>query len=397
MGTTPSTPDASRRDRLLSVVADLVARGGVGMFLAAPVKPGGAAFPEPWKPTKGGVEALLRRLAWHAGGLGERSVTIKDDRLGAPPTEHKPQTRVELTEVRQKELAFTLVYVGEDDIVGTLAHEIGVAYAALHRPEEADPYRTQEQPVIAIEQDRDLERGSIATAYLGLGVLAANAAFQQYSSRVNIDAYQPSVYEVHRAGYVKMSDLAFLLAVQAIVRGERTAPAGLGPPQRDEVTAWIEALADDAAELRARLGIAATDRSEERPKPVRFVDVDLADDEVTAAKREGFRWATHRGGVGMIAGAAIGVAGAAILMGGPTVAFAVVMGATVIGHYAGKGVRTIRCSRCATVIGAGAQQCKKCGAVMRGDIARLADRLEAEEKLERSRDDEPTDSTRDAS
>jgi hypothetical protein len=378
---TPSTPDEARRERLLSVVAELVARGGAASLVLPPVKPGGAAFPERWKPTRGGVEALLRRLAWHAGGLGERSVTIKDERLGAPPTERKPQTRVELTEVRQKELAFTLGYIGEDDIVGTLAHEIGVAFAALHRPGEADPYRTQEQPVIAIEADRDLERGSIATVYLGLGVLAANAAFQQYSSRVAVDAYQPHVYEVHRAGYVEMSDLAFLLAVQAIVRGERTAPAGLGPPQRDEVVGWIEALAGREAELRDRLGVTGAERGTERPKPVPFVDVDLSED-VAPAKRTGFRWETHRGGVGMIAGLALGVGIAIATATTQFVFWSVSVAGVGVGSIVGRKIRVVRCSNCATVIGVGAQSCRKCGSIMRGDIARLSDRLDAEERLE---------------
>jgi hypothetical protein len=379
----PSTPDPSRREQLLGVMADLVARGGAGPLLLPPVRPGSAAFPEPWKPTCAGVQALLRRLAWHAGGLGQRTIAITDERLGAPPTERKPQTRVEITEVRAKELAFTLVFVGEDDVVGTLAHEIGVAYAALHRPDEADPYRTSEQPVITIDGDRDLERGSIAAVYLGLGVIAANAAYQQYSSRVGIDAYQPTIHEVHRAGYVNMSDLAFLLAVQAVVRGEEAPPAGLGGPQRDEVTPWIEALAGSASELRARLGIPATAEPGAREAPVCFADLDLRDEEAApVAKRNGFRWETSRRGVGIIAGLASGVGLAFAVAPTEPMFYAITLGGVAAGHFLGGRVRVIRCSACVTPIGAGAQTCRKCGAVMRGDIARLADRLEAEERLE---------------
>ncbi len=377
----PSAPAENRRERLLSVLADFVARGGAATFMREPVKPGGAAFPEPWKATRGGVEALLRRLAWHAGGLGERTVIIQDDRMGAPPTEHKARSRCELTEVRPKEMVLSLGFIGEDDIVGTLAHEIGVAYAVLHRPDEADPYRTSEQPVIAVDPDRDLERGSIATVYLGLGVLAANAAFQQYSSRVGVDAYQPHVYEVHRAGYVEMSDLAFLLAVQMVVRGERSAPAGLGGPQRDEVTAWIEILAPRESELCRQLGVSAAQRGTERPKPVRFIDVDLHED-IAPTRRNGFRWATHRGGIGMMLGLVVGLGLAAAVANTNMVFWTVSAGGVVAGSVMGRRVRTIRCSICATVIGPNAQSCRKCGAVMRGDIARLADRLEAEERLE---------------
>ncbi len=390
----PTTPDARRREWLLGVVADLVARGGSAALLAPPVKPGGAAFPEPWKPTRGGVAALLRRLVWHAGGLDDRTIAITGEQLGAPPTEHKAQTRVELVEVRKKELAFTVTYIGEDDVVGTLAHEVGVAYAALHRPDgDADPYRTSEQPVIAIDPDRDLERGSIATVYLGLGVMAANAAFQQYSSRVGVDAYQPHVYEVHRAGYVKMSDLAYLLAVQAIVRGDGGGPPpGLNGPQRDEVTAWLTALEGHASELRDRLGIAATDRGEPRPAVVRFTDVDLREIvEAPAARRDAFRWQTHRGGVGMIAGM---VVGGALAVSAPKAVLIGVLAGGGTGHIVGRRVRVMRCSACARPLAASAETCRTCGAVMRGNIARLADRLEAEERLEPERSDHDHDDHR---
>jgi hypothetical protein len=344
------------------------------------VKPGGAAFPEPWKPTRGGIAALLRRLVWHAGGLGERSVAVDDQRLGAPPTERKPQTRIELTQVSTKELSFAVGFIGEDDIVGTCAHEIGVACAVMYRPDEADPYRTQEQAVVAVDA-RDLERGSIATVYLGLGVLAANAAFQQYSSRVAVDAYQPTVYEVLRAGYAEMSDLAYLLAVQAVIRGEATAPPGLGPPQKDEVTAWIETLAPQAAVLRERLGVQDAERGTTRPTPVRFTDVDMSEDP-EPAKRTGFRWETNRSGVGMFAGLALGVGIAMAAAPSQLTFMSISMVGVGAGNFVGRRMRAIRCSNCATVIGAGAQHCVKCGSLMRGDIKRLAERLEAEERLE---------------
>ncbi|MBA3820640.1 MAG: hypothetical protein H0X17_17240 [Deltaproteobacteria bacterium] len=45
-------------------------------------------------------------------------------------------------------------------------------------------------------------------------------------------------------------------------------------------------------------------------------------------------------------------------------------------------MRVARCSACVTVLDVRAQTCRSCGANLRGDIARLADRLEAEEQLE---------------
>ncbi|MDQ3370229.1 MAG: hypothetical protein M3680_32835, partial [Myxococcota bacterium] len=52
------------------------------------------------------------------------------------------------------------------------------------------------------------------------------------------------------------------------------------------------------------------------------------------------------------------------------------------GHVLGRRVRVARCSACVTVLDVRAQTCRSCGANLRGDIARLADRLEAEEQLE---------------
>jgi len=179
MMTEPATPDAESREQLLDVLAEFVAKDGAGAFLLPPVEPGDAAFPEPWAASKPGVVLLLRRLAWHAGL--DREIELEDRRAGAPPTERKPQTRVELIEVRRRSAVFVLRFIGEDDVPGTLAHEVGIAYAVLHRPDEADPYRTAEAPIISVDPDVDLERGSIATVYLGLGVLAANAARQQHT------------------------------------------------------------------------------------------------------------------------------------------------------------------------------------------------------------------------
>lgn len=375
----PSQPDAETREHLLDVVADLVARAGAAPLLSVPVVPGAAAFPDPWAPTRAGVAVLLRRLLWHADIA--RDVELEDRRAdGAPPTERKPATRIELFELREKHARFALGFVGDDDVVGTLAHEIGVAFAAEHRPDEADPYRTAEPPVISIDPDRDLERGSIATVYLGLGVLAANAAFQEYSRAGRFNgAYEALDYDVLRAGHVPMSALAFLLAVQAVVRDALVPPEGLEPPQKDEVIAWIAALRGRGAELRARLGIASDASGREREAVIAFPNVALEDE--PPPRKTAFRWSTHRGGVGLIAGAVLGV-GVAAFVASRGMSPIVVFGGAATGHIVGRRVAVPRCSACANIVGKGATVCPRCGAALRGDIAQLSDRLEAEERLE---------------
>ena len=383
----PTAPDAATRERLLDVLAELIARGGAERFLRAPVEPGVKAFPDRWARTRVGVQLLLRRLAWHAGleRDGVREISILDRRAGRPVTERMPATRIEAAQVREGAATFVLGFVGNDDVVGTAAHEIGVMFAALHRPGQAEPYRSAEPPAIEVD-GADLERGSIATVYLGLGVLAANAAFQEYSrgGRFN-GAYEPLEHDVLRAGYVPMSALAYVLAVQAVVRDAAAVPVGLAGPQRDEVSAWMAALRGEAGELRARFGIGASERGDERAAPEAFAVEDGELHEGEAERRTAFRWKTNRGGVGLVAGTVFGVGFALIASRGAMPLL--VLGAATGGHVIGRRVRVPRCSACANVVRGDATTCERCGAQLRGDIERLADRLEAEEKLEAERHD----------
>ena len=378
----PTKPDRETRERLLGVLAELIAKGGAERFLMPPVKPGAAMFPEPWAPTTAGVQLLLRRLLKHAGI--ERGVEVDDDRMAkAPPTERKPATRLELVEVSKDKARFTLHLIGSDDIGGTLAHEVGVLHATMHRSDKADPYRTAEPPVIAVDPDRDLERGSIATVYLGLGVLAANAAYQQYSSAGRFNGgYVPLEYDVLRAGSLPMSALAYLLAVQAVVRDdELEPPPGLAPPQRDEVAEWIKALDGQQHALLDRLGIDyVSTEVVEQPRVVEPLGDELPPFEEPPPKATAFRWHTHRGGVGFVAGTVMGM-GLAFVVSRGMLPFTALGGATA-GHLIGRRVRAPRCSACATIVRDGATTCWRCGALLRGDIASLSERLEAEERLE---------------
>jgi hypothetical protein len=262
----------------------------------------------------------------------------------------------------------------------------------LARGDDPVPYRTAELPsgdayrdnaaaLHDVDHERDLERGSVATVYLGLGVVAANASFQQYSQGGRFNgAYVPLEYDVLCAGYLPLSSIAFLLAVQAVLRHEASPPPGLHGPQRDEVGAWLDALRDRGDELRDRLGIDEAAVAAPRPEVVPFPDVDSIADEAPAP-RTAFRWRTHRGFVGLAAGAFLGGGIAFALPRGdlrPLVAVA----SMIAGHVAGRRVRVPRCSACASVVGATDTTCVHCGAELRGDIAHRSDRLEAEERLD---------------
>jgi len=381
----PPDPDVETREHLVDVLGEFVARAGAGPLLLPPVEPGKAAFPDPWAATRAGSSLLLRRLAWHAGL--DRAIEVEDRQVGARPTERKPATRVALVEVRRSAAVFALEFIGADDVAGTLAHEIGVAFAVLHPPGGVDPYRTAEVPAIAVDPDVDLERGSIATVYLGLGVLAANAARQNHAVLEGQGFHPLLVAKVGvelEAGYLPASSLTYLVAVQAAVRGEAKPPRGLVPDQRREVEAWLEVL--DRSALRTRLGIADDAPVGERPAPTGFLDTKLEPD--APRDKIGFRWRTNRGGIGLVAGTLLGI-GASIAA-DPRLMPWLVIGSALGGHLFGRQVRVPRCSACATVLEGRAQRCSACGAVMRGDIAHLSDRLAAEEQLQDAEDRDAT-------
>jgi hypothetical protein len=382
MTSEPSEPDATTREHLLDVLGEFVARGTAAPLLLPPIEPGEKAFPDPWAATRSGIALLLRRLAWHANL--DREIEVEDRRDGASLTERKPATRVELLEVRRKVAAFALGFIGEDDIVGTLAHEMGVAFAVLHPPKGEAPYRTAEVDVLKVDPDVDLERGSIAAIYLGLGVLAANAARQQHSV-LEGQGFNPllvsKVGVQIESGHAPVASLTYLVAVQAAVRGDKQPPPGLVPAQRREVAAWLETL--DGEKLRARLGIAADATIGVRPPAIAFADAKLEPD-ATAAKNA-FRWTTTRGGVGFVAGTVLGIGMSLVVSRGMMPWLA--LGGAGGGHVIGRRMRVPRCSACATILAEDAVVCRKCGAVMRGDIAHLSERLDAEERLREPDDD----------
>ena len=377
----PSEPDVDTREHLVDVLGEFVARAGARPLLLPPVEPGKAAFPDPWAATRAGAALLLRRLAWHAGL--DRTIEVEDRQVGARPTERKPATRVPLVEVRRGAAVFALEFIGADDVAGTLAHEIGVAFAVLHPHDRVDPYRTAEAPAIAVDPDVDLERGSIAAVYLGLGVLAANAARQNHAV-LEGQGFNPllvaSVGVELEAGYLPASSVTYLVAVQAALRGATKPPGGLAPDQRREVEAWLAVLDRDA--LRARLGIAGDAPADERPTPTAFADAKLEPD--APRHKIGFRWRTNRAGLGTVAGMLLGVA--ASIVAAPALMPWLAIGGAVGGHIFGRQIRVPRCSACATKLKGRAQSCTACGAVMRGDIAHLSDRLAAEEQLQDAED-----------
>jgi hypothetical protein len=378
----PPSPDAASRERLLDMLAELVGSGGAGRFLAPPIEPGDRAFPDAWAPTTAGIKLVLRRLAMHADLAID--IEVHDQRAGAPPTEQIPSTNVEFVEMRGEHATFAMHFIGQDDVAGTLAHEIGVAYAVQHRLSRDTLYRAAAPPIGRVDGDADMERGSVAALYLGLGVLAVNSARQALRT-LQGTSFNPMIVApvggTVSAGYISMESLAFLLAAQQVVRGVATPPPGLAAEQKREVAAWLTELRADGPRLRERLGIAADAQPNERAEIAAFADDETDAKDAPASGPTAFRWQTHRAGVGSLLGAGAGLV-VGVISASTLVSLAAVLGGGVVGHAFGRRVPAPRCSACATRCAVGAPSCRSCGATLRGDIATLSDRLDAEERLD---------------
>jgi hypothetical protein len=269
----PAAPDATDREWLLDALAELVEHRGAEALLAPPVVPGAKAFPERWRPTRAGVTEVARRCAAHAGLVGVR-IDVVDGRDAGFSVDPTAPTELEVDAVAPTSATLVLAVLGRDDVAGAACHAIGAVIAALGRIAQAGPFRSTDE----VGGDEDTRRrGAVAAVWAGLGVLAANAAYQQYTYGTPINGYAPIDYRVVQAGAVPMSALAFLVAVQAELRGATGLPEGLKGPQRDETRAWRKALAGRGAALRDRLGIAAGARGADRRPPLAAIDCEPED------------------------------------------------------------------------------------------------------------------------
>jgi hypothetical protein len=372
----PTAPDAADREWLLDALADLVAARGAEPLLAPPVEPGPAAFPEPWRPTRAGVAVVARRCAAHAGLTG-----IAIDVIDARPhavVDARESTELDVDDVGLGHATLALERLGADDVAGTMAHAIGAVIAAMTRLGQDGPFRATEH---AGTDEDTRRRGGVAAVWAGLGALAINAAYQHYNSNAPINA--PTNARVFCAGAVPMSALAFLVAVQAELRGGEL-PGGLKGPQRDESRAWRRALAGKRDALRARLAIAeAVQPSDARP-PLEPIDDEPEDGgEDDARTGHGvFRVRGDSGAVGTLAGmAAGGVAVFAILQSTLAVVNAVgVLVGGLAGYAVGRRREHTRCADCDVAVADDATACPSCEGTLGRYIRHRNDRLAEAEK-----------------
>lgn len=348
-----SWPLSADRGELVDELAAVLRRDGGARFVTAPVVRADARdFPGRWAPTVAGAGALLRLLCWH--GHLDVEVAVEDGRTGRP-RKREADTRVELVGVSDGRATFRVEAVGNDDVAGLLALQVGRAYVALVG---RDPFRGDtELP--------DTRTGAIAAIAIGLGVLVANA---WRHDRTAIAHRRPIRSLAH-------DEIALLLGLQALLRG--ATPAAFDTLHADAVAdaaRWRDELAPHRDELAAMLELSPLPLTRgERPT----FEVDTPDPPVRFnAGRKGFRVSRREGHpvLGMIVGAA------GLLLGPVGGVFGIATGCAVgacLGH------RSWYCADpdCHRPVAKDAAECPGCGAVFAGEIAHESERLDREDEL----------------
>ena len=379
-------PLTTHHEDLLRELARVLAIGGAWRFARGPVVAATARdYPEPWDQSRGALAKVIARTLWHAHL--DVAATLED---GRAPTgrdrKHLRETRIELVRADDAGVELVTTSIGNDDVAGIVAHEIGRAYVAcMSRGDH--PWRSGDHGL------PDAATGSLATIAIGLGVVAANAAHHDRSAGQTIGRTAYHEHQIAQAGGLPWHDLTFLLAVQATVRDDVLAALDtLRPSQAQDVAAWCEVLDDHEDELVQLLELGDMDTPPERPPVPREVTIRASFDEADLARvnlgRPVFRYYAGTqlplyGILGAFGGSLLGGAAAAIF--GPSLFMLIPIGAaTVLGADHGRRKRMYRCATCRGFVTPEAAQCATCGGTIAGDIKHPDERLEAEEALEQA-------------
>jgi hypothetical protein len=389
-------PIGSEREALLEELATVIAQGGAWRFLQGPVVAADpTAYPEPWDEQRADLARVIGRTLWHAHlTLDAQLHDVRSPGSGSRALLR--QTQLALARFEGNTAVFEVASIGNDDVPGIVSHEVGRAFVArLGR--EAGPFRTVDDGELPTAR-----AGSIATVYLGLGVIAANAAFYDRSAGEVRGNYGYHEHAIVQIGGLHVTELAFLLAVQATVRDD-VVPAldTLHPTQVEQVAAWRAVLDDHEAELGRMLGLpevsAELDAIDRPGAPVPVTvrgELDERDLFKPNVGRRVFRYLVKRnwayGFAGLLGGGLtgvmlgrlshdiIGTSMQATLV--PVIVAAV--GFAMWGAILGNRRRLFHCASCDSFVTEADATCGGCGGRIVSEIANRNDRLAREEELE---------------
>ena len=378
----PGWPLSTHHDELVRELARFIALGGAWRFARGPVIAARAeSFPEPWRESRDALAQVVGRVAWYA----HLDIAIVLDDLRQPRAQRRDllrDTNLALVRAEQDRIELALSAIGNDDVAGIASHVIGRAFATLGAS-EAHPFRRSDDGLATPAL------GSLATVYLGLGVLAANAALHDRSAAQTVGNRGIHAHQIAQAGGVPWQDLAFLLAVQATVRDDVLAALDtLRESQAQLVAAWREVLDDHEAELAAMLALGDVDAEAppaRAPEPrAATVRAEHAERDLGRANlgRRVFRMpggskAGQYGVVGLVA-APLAVA----VLGVSTLGVGVAMAPAFIAAFVGLRRKVFRCASCNALLARDATECRACGGTVAGDVRSAIDRLDAEDALD---------------
>jgi hypothetical protein len=229
-----------------------------------------ADYPDRYDENRDSVAAVLARTTWLA--FLDTPLVVED--LRAPHNYQHQELRttvLDLVDFVDGTAHFALLSIGNDDVPGRCCHEVGRLFLLQHANDQ-HPFRdgTDEVPPLP-----ELVDSTIAAVALGFGVLATNAALRERSGGTRRGYMVQHEWSVERAGGLDYRELAFLLAVQVVVRGDQ--PDALEsrlPTQAELVEGWRDELMPHRDELRARLRLDALDSTApQRPALPRRADV----------------------------------------------------------------------------------------------------------------------------
>ncbi len=279
----------------------------------------------------------------------------------------------------------------EDTFVAALCHEACHAFRRHHGIELTN-------------HDREEEATDLTSVFLGFGVYALNGSDQFDTRGEMVGTMVRTHFHVQRLGYLSPTSLAYLLAVQAVVRelspkAQRGLASHLRANQRASFDAALRELRGEGAFLRDRLKM--PDRStwpEPRTEPITLVfedDEPPSVEEPLSAKtrrnrgafavrmvhHSAWTWMVAAGILGMVVGVWLGRAAPE---GGAQVISALLIAAAFAyaGYRFGRGSRVDECSACEARVLMHAETCPACGVALVGDVADTEERLLFEEIME---------------
>lgn len=366
-------PLSHEQRELVTFVGGLIRRAGAERFTSAHlVRADERDFPGAWEPTRSAVHALLYRLLWHAHL--DLEVELEDHRPGAAPTGKMLETSaIELVSAAGGRATFQIEALGNDDVAGLLAHQVGAAFLELLPP---DPFRGVSRAATSAE-------ASAAAVYLGLGVLVANSSLYPRRASRLVGELAFSEQHMATAGGLTIEQATLLLAVQDLVRDDVAgALATLHPPQAEWVRCWRDALEAHEDELRAMLELEGRApvplaRPPEPRVPARAAEPDLRH---FNRGRTTFRVRHYHARRGLV-GLTLGAAGFALpfgLVAGPVLMLAGALAGLRLAKFEFECADPACGARMATEL----PTCPGCGGTIAETIAHAGQRLARLEELE---------------